>query len=284
MALDQNHEEGEMSFLDHLEELRWHIVRSVGAIIIFMILAFVFTREIFDYVIFAPAKASFPTFRALCWLAEETGKAGLCVTDIPFKVQSRFVTGQFSMQFMAAFVIGLIVAFPYVFWEIWRFIKPGLYSKERKSSRGAVFAVTFLFLLGISFGYFVLCPMSMWFFATYSISDTIVNEFDITSYVQTIVALVFGSGVLFQLPVVLFFLTRIGLVTPKFLRTYRKHAVVVILILAAIITPPDPLSQTIIAIPLYLLYEISILISAMELRRKQRVEALEAKAEQQNRS
>jgi sec-independent protein translocase protein TatC len=179
------------------------------------------------------------------------------------------------MQFAAAFVIGLIVAFPYVFWEIWRFIKPGLYTTERKSSRGAVFAVTFLFLLGISFGYYVLCPMSMWFFATYTISDVIVNEFDITSYVQTIIALVFGSGVLFQLPVVIFFLTRIGLVTPKFLRTYRKYAIIIILVLAAIITPPDPLSQIIIAVPLYLLYEISILISGIELRRKQRVEAQE---------
>jgi len=276
MALDQQHsEEKEMSFLDHLEELRWHIVRSVAAIMIFMILAFFFAPWIFDNIVFAPAKASFPTFKMMCRLADYLEKPALCVTDIPFKIQSRYVTGQFSMQFAAAFVIGLIIAFPYVFWEIWRFVRPGLYNTEKKSSRGAVFAVTFLFLLGISFGYYVLCPMSMWFFATYSISDVIVNEFDITSYVQTIIALVFGSGVLFQLPVVIFFLTRIGLVTPKFLRTYRKHAIIIILVLAAIITPPDPLSQTIIAVPLYLLYEISILISGMELRRKQRVEALE---------
>jgi sec-independent protein translocase protein TatC len=276
MALDQQTtEEKEMSFLDHLEELRWHIVRSVGAIIIFMVLAFAYARWIFDNIIFAPANAKFITFRALCKIGEYFGWDGMCVSEIPFKIQSRYVTGQFSMQFAAAFVIGLIVAFPYVFWEIWRFIRPGLYSTEKKSSRGAVFAVTFLFLLGISFGYFVLCPMSMLFFATYSISDVIVNEFDITSYVQTIIALVFGSGVLFQLPVAIFFLTRIGLVTPKFLRTYRRYAIIIILILAAIITPPDPLSQIIIAVPLYLLYEISILISGMELRRKQRVEAQE---------
>lgn len=283
MALDQQtSEEKEMSFLDHLEELRWHIVRSVAAIMIFMIAAFWAAPWIFDNIIFAPAKASFPTFRALCWLGEYVDKAGLCVENIPFKIQSRYVTGQFSMQFAAAFVIGLIVAFPYVFWEIWRFIRPGLYNNEKRSSRGAVFAVTFLFLLGISFGYYVLCPMSMWFFATYTISDVIVNEFDITSYVQTIIALVFGSGVLFQLPVVIFFLTRIGLVTPKFLRVYRKYAVIIILVLAAIITPPDPLSQIIIAVPLYLLYEISILISGMELRRKLKAEALEAAAESKN--
>jgi sec-independent protein translocase protein TatC len=283
MALDQQtSEEKEMSFLDHLEELRWHIVRSVAAIMIFMILAFVYAKWIFDHIVFAPAKASFITFRLMCQLGDYIGSDALCVTEIPFKVQSRYVTGQFSMQFAAAFVIGLIVAFPYVFWEIWRFIKPGLYSTEKKSSRGATISVTFLFLLGVSFGYFVLCPMSMWFFSTYTISDSIVNEFDITSYVQTIVALVFGSGVLFQLPVVIFFLTRIGLVTPTFLRTYRKYAVIIILVLAAIITPPDPLSQTIIAIPLYLLYEISILISAMEVRRKLRVEALEAAEESKN--
>jgi sec-independent protein translocase protein TatC len=278
MALDQQHsedDEKEMSFLDHLEELRWHIVRSVLAIMVGFVFAFWQAKWIFDNIVFAPAKVNFITFRAICKIGTYFGWESLCVEKIPFKVQSRFVTGQFSMQFTVAFVIGLIIAFPYVFWEIWRFIRPGLYTTEKKKSRGAVFAVTALFLLGISFGYFVLCPMSMLFFTTYSISDMIVNEFDITSYVQTIVALVFGSGVLFQLPVAIYFLTKIGLVTPKFLRQYRKYAIVIILVLAAIITPPDPLSQTIIAIPLYLLYEISIFISAMELRRKQRVEALE---------
>ena len=198
MPLDQNHEEGEaksgegeMSFLDHLEELRWHIVRSVGAVLILMVVAFVSAEWIFDNIIFAPAHVDFPTFRLLCDLADRTGAEGLCVKEIPFKIQSRYMTGQFSMQFMSAFVIGLILAFPYVFWEIWRFVKPGLYMKERKYSRGAVFAVSFLFACGVGFGYYVLCPMSIWFFSTYSISEVIVNEFDITSYVQTVVALVF---------------------------------------------------------------------------------------------
>lgn len=284
MALDQQHtdEEKEMSFLDHLEELRWHIVRSVGAVMVGFIAAFVSAKWIFDNIIFAPAKASFVTFRLLCKVGDYFGSDALCVTEIPFKVQSRFVTGQFSMQFTAAAVIGLIIAFPYVFWEIWRFVKPGLYKTEKKGSRGAVFAVTLLFLSGVSFGYFILCPMSMYFFANYTISDMIVNEFDITSYVSTIVALVFGSGLLFQLPVAIFFLTRIGIVNPPFLRTYRKHAVIIILVLAAIITPPDMISQIIITVPLWILYEISILISAREVRRKQRVEALEAAAESKN--
>jgi sec-independent protein translocase protein TatC len=268
-----------MSFLDHLEELRWHVVRSAFAIVIFMIVAFVFTPWIFDNIVFAPSKPSFPTFQALCRLGEMTGaKDKLCVEEIPFKIQSRYMTGQFTMQFLAAFVIGLIMAFPYVFWEIWRFIKPGLHIKERLVTRGAVFWVTFLFTLGILFGYYVLCPMSIWFFSSYRISDVIVNEFDITSYVQTIVALVFGSGLLFQLPIVVYFLTKIGLVTPQFMRTYRKHAVVVILILAALITPPDPLSQTIIAVPLYVLYEVSIFVSAGVLRSKRKQAEAEERA------
>jgi len=269
-------EEKEMAFLDHLEELRWHVVRSVAAIFIMMILAFVFTGFIFDEIIFAPSDPSFVTFRWLCRLGEITGVDGLCVTKIPMKLQSRFLMGQFTMQLTSSFVIGLCVAFPYVVWELWRFISPGLYIREKKGSRGAVFYVSFLFLLGIAFGYFILSPMTIAFLANYTISDKIANEFDITSYVSTITALVLGSGLLFQLPVVMFFLTKVGIVTPKFLRQYRKHAVVIILITGAIITPsPDPLSQSLISIPLYILYEISIWISAMELRRKEKRELAE---------
>lgn len=280
MPLDQEPpEEKEMSFLDHLEELRWHVVRSGIAIATFMILAFAYTKEIFDKIIFAPAKVDFPTFRWLCKLSEITGAKDLCVQSIPFKIQSRYMTGQFTMQFMSAFVIGLIVAFPYVFWEVWRFVKPGLRNTERKFSRGAVFFVSFLFLIGICFGYFILSPMSIWFFSTYSISDVIVNEFDITSYIQTILTLVFGSGVLFQLPMVVYFLTKIGIVTPQFMRMYRRHAIIVIMIVAALITPPDILSLTMIAIPLYFLYEISIFISAAVMRNKAKEEAEEEKRE-----
>jgi sec-independent protein translocase protein TatC len=284
MPLDQMNvdDEKEMSFLDHLEELRWHVVRSVAAIFILMIVAFIFSKWIFDNIVFAPVHTDFVFFRWLCAIGEYTGYSDtLCVKEIPFRVQSRYMTGQFTMQFMSSFVIGLILAFPYVFWEIWQFIKPGLYKKEQKGSKGAVAAVSFLFIVGVSFGYFVMCPMSIWFFSTYSISDMIVNEFDITSYVQTVVALVFGSGLLFQLPVVVFFLTKVGILTPKFMRTYRKHAIVVILIVSAIITPPDPLSQVLISLPLYLLYEISIFISVMELRRKVKRDEEQAKADEQ---
>lgn len=269
-------EEKEMAFLDHLEELRWHVVRSVAAIFIMMILAFIFTGFIFDEIIFAPSQPDFITFQWLCRLGEVTGVDGLCVTQIPMKLQSRFLMGQFTMQLTSSFVIGLCVSFPYVVWELWRFISPGLYIREKKGSRGAVFYVSFLFLLGIAFGYFILSPMTIAFLANYTISDKIANEFDITSYVSTITALVLGSGLLFQLPVVMFFLTKVGIVTPRFLRQYRKHAVVIILITGAIITPsPDPLSQSLISIPLYVLYEISIWISAMELRRKEKRELAE---------
>jgi sec-independent protein translocase protein TatC len=274
-------EEKEMSFLDHLEELRWHIVRSIMAIMVLTIVAFVFTPWIFQNIIFAPARVDFPTFKWLCKLGELTGAIDtLCAKPFPFKIQSRYMTGQFTMQILASFVIGFIISFPYVFWEIWRFIKPGLRLSERKNSSGAVFAVSFLFLLGISFGYFVLCPMMTWFFSAYSISDMIVNEFDITSYVSTFIALVFGSGLLFQLPVVVFFLTKIGILTPQFMRTYRRHAIIVILIIGAIVTPPDPLSQVLISMPLFLLYEISIFISAYVVRQKRKQEEQEARADE----
>jgi sec-independent protein translocase protein TatC len=274
-------EEKEMSFLDHLEELRWHIVRSIIAIMIFMIVAFATAPWIFENIIFAPSRIDFPTFQALCKLGHLTGaEDALCAKPFPFKVQSRYMTGQFTMQVVAAFVIGLIIAFPYVVWELWRFIKPGLKKTEVRGSRGAVAAVSFLFALGISFGYYLLCPLMTWFFASYSLSSAISNEFDITSYVSTFVALVFGSGLLFQLPVVVYFLTQLGMLTPKFMRTYRRHAYIVILIVGAIVTPPDPLSQMLISTPLFLLYEISIFISAYVVRRKRKEEEAQAKADE----
>lgn len=269
--------------MDHLEELRWHVVRSVVAIFVMMIAAFVFTEEIFKYIVFAPGHVDFITFRWLCQLGAATGVDGLCVTEIPMKIQSRFLMGQFTMQLTASFVIGLVVAFPYVVWELWSFVKPGLYTKEKQGSRGAVFSISVLFLLGISFGYFILSPMTIAFLANYSISPDISNEFDITSYVSTITILVVSSGLLFQLPIVIFFLTKVGIVTPTLLRSYRKHAVVAILVIGAVITPSsDPLSLSLISIPLYFLYEISIFISSIELKRKQKRELEEERLDQQS--
>jgi sec-independent protein translocase protein TatC len=286
MPLDQDpieeRAEGEMSFLDHLEELRWHVVRAVIAIIICTIIGFIYVDWVFENVLLAPAKSDFLTWRALCRLGEMINNPDLCIKDIPLTLQSRFMTGQFTVMIVSALVLGLVLAFPYVIWELWRFIRPGLYSRERKNSRGVVGAITFLFILGISFGFYVVSPLMVYIMVNFKLSDLIVNEFDVTSYVTTVVSLIFGTGLLFQLPVVIFFLSKIGLVTPSFLRTYRKHAIVIILIVAAIITPPDVLSQVLITLPLYLLFEISILISARVERNKQREEAEELLKEQQS--
>jgi len=285
MPLDQEPEpiqEKEMSFLEHLEELRWHVVRSLAAVLVFTIAAFITAPWIFHNIIFAPARVDFPTFVWLCNLGQFFGSPdALCVDEIPLRIQSRFMTGQFSMHIISSFVIGIIAAFPYITWELWRFIKPGLYPREKNSSRGAVAAISFLFLAGVLFGYYIMSPVMISFLANYQISDMIVNEFDITSYVGTVVGVVFGSGLLFQLPVVIFFLTKVGIVTPEYLRKYRKHAIVVILIVGAIVTPTaDPLSQSLISVPLYLLYEISIVISAGVMRKKRREEAEDLLKEQ----
>ena len=281
MALDQeNIEEKEMSFLDHLEELRWHVVRSIAAVLIFTIVGFVFVDWVFNQIILAPARAEFWTWRILCKLGHAIDKVDvLCIQDIPLSLQSRYMTGQFTITIVSAIVLGLVLAFPYVTWEGWRFIKPGLKPKERKNTTGIVGTVSFLFALGISFGYYVISPLMVYVMVNYRISDMIVNQFDITSYVTTLITLIFGSGILFQLPVVVYFLTKIGLLTPQFMRTYRKHAIVVILIIAAIITPPDPLSQSLISLPLYLLYEISIYISVVVVRRKKKQEEEELRKE-----
>lgn len=262
-------DEKEMTFLDHLEELRWHIIRSLLAVVVFTIVAFIYGPWIFENIVLAVAKPDFIFYDWMCALGKLVGsEETLCVEEISFTIQSRQMTGQFTMHIASSLFIGVAVAFPYIVWEIWRFVKPGLVSKERRFSRGAVFSISFLFFSGVSFGYFVMSPLAVYFLSSYSLSDMIVNEFDITSYVSTIITLVFGSGLLFQLPVVVYFLTKIGIITPAFMRKYRKHAIVIILIVAAIVTPPDPFSQTLIAIPLYLLYEFSIFISALVLKRQ----------------
>lgn len=273
-------EEKEMTFLDHLEELRGHVIRAVLAVIILTVLAFIYVPWIFENIVFAPAKLDFPTFKYMCQLGKFlNAEESLCVTELPFKVQSRNMTGQFMMSITASFVIGLIAAFPYVVWELWSFVRPGLQTKERKFSRGAVSVISFLFLLGVFFGYYLLSPMTIWFLATYKISNIISNEFDITSYVSTISGLVLGCGLLFQFPMVVYFLSKIGIVTPDLMRKYRKHSIVGILFIGAIITPSaDPFTLTLISLPLYLLFEISIFTSAVVVRRKRRAEEAEAKA------
>lgn len=278
MALDQYNEEEEeedgMSFLDHLEQLRWHLLRSVSAIFVFMVLAFLSKGFVFGQVILGPSKVDFVTYRMLCKLSDLLSLPALCIEQLPFIIQSRQMTGQFSMHITSSLVVGLIAAFPYVFWEVWKFISPGLYSKERNAARGAVFFVSLLFFLGASFGYFILSPLSINFLSNYQLDPSIANEFDITSYVSTLSMLVLASAVMFQLPVVIYFLTQAGLVSSIMLKTYRRHAIVVILVLSAVITPPDVISQVLIAMPILVLYEAGIFI-AKRLERKRREDELE---------
>lgn len=264
MALDQyqeEEEEGGMSFLDHLEALRWHLLRSVSAILILTVIAFLAKSIVFGIIILGPSKIDFFTYRWLCQLSDYVGVPALCIDELPFTIQSRQMTGQFSMHMTSSLMVGFIVAFPYVFWEVWKFISPGLYDQERNAARGAVFFVSLLFFLGASFGYFILAPLSINFLANYQLDPSILNEFDITSYVSTLTMLVMASAIMFQLPVVVYFLAMSGLVTSGMLRSYRKHAIVVILILAAVITPPDVISQILIAMPILVLYEGGIQIA-----------------------
>lgn len=264
--------EAEMPFLDHLEVLRWHLIRAIAAILLCTIWAFTAKTFVFKTIIFAPSRPDFWTYQQLCVLAEWLSTPVLCIDSLDFIIQSRRLTGQFMMHITASVVVGFVVAFPYVFWEIWRFVRPGLLPREKKAARGATFFVSLLFILGVLFGYYVVAPLSINFLSSYQIDPSIKNEFDIVSYVSTLTTLVLACAILFQLPVVVYFLARVGILTPEFMRTYRRHAIVVILVLSAIITPPDFFSQILIAIPLSMLYEISIIIAKRV--EKQRIKAL----------
>ena len=264
MALDQyqeEEEEGGMSFLDHLEALRWHLLRSVAAILILSVAAFLAKSFVFGIVILGPSKVDFVTYRWLCELSDIVGLPALCIDELPFTIQSRQMTGQFTMHMTSSFVVGFIASFPFVFWEVWRFISPGLYDQEKNAARGAVFFVSLLFFMGAAFGYFILAPLSINFLSNYQLDPSILNEFDITSYISTLTMLVLASAIMFQLPVVVYFLAMSGLVTSSMLKAYRRHAIVIILIVSAIITPPDVISQILIAMPILVLYEAGIQIA-----------------------
>ncbi|MEY3843634.1 MAG: twin-arginine translocase subunit TatC [Bacteroidota bacterium] len=244
-----------MSFLDHLEELRWRLMRSAVAVIILAIVIWIYQKEIMESVFLIMVDPNFVTFRLLCEYLN------VCIDKIPVNFQSMTLSGQFSYALMMSIMGGVVLAFPYIFYQLWSFVKPGLKFKERKMAKGIVFYVSILFFTGILFGYFVVAPLSVQFFGAFQITDKIRNDFTISSYMSTILSTVFYTGLFFLLPVVTYLLVKIGLFTPEFLIKYRKHAVVVILILAAIITPPDVISQVIVTIPIYLLFEISVLVA-----------------------
>jgi sec-independent protein translocase protein TatC len=260
--------EKEMSFLEHLEELRWHIIRSILAIVVFMIIAFIFKSFIFDSIILAPKNPAFFTNRMLCHLGDLLNTTALCINTKPLNLININMSGQLTTHFAVAMVAGLILAFPIVLWEFWQFFRPALKVNEAKYAKGAVFAASILFFIGVLFGYFMLAPLSLHFLSSYEISAEVTNQINIRSYISTLTSVCLATGLVFELPIIAFFLTKIGLITPTFMRKYRKHAIVVIFIIAAIITPPDVFSQTLVAIPLLILYEVSILISARVMKQK----------------
>lgn len=268
MAKKQQKPTEEMSFLDHLEELRWHVIRSLCAVVIIAVVAFFFKNFIFDIILLGPQKPDFPTYQFFCNLSKKLGlDETFCTTDLGFILQNRDMTGQFSVHMFTSLWAGVIIGFPYLIYELWKFISPGLYEKERRNARGFIFVTSFLFFLGVLFGYYLISPLSINFFGSYQISKDVANEIDISSYISLIRSSVISCGVIFELPVIVYFFTKIGLVTPQFLRTYYKHAIVVVLLVSAVITPPDIASQIIVSIPILILYQISIYISAYVLRK-----------------
>ncbi|SEM74383.1 sec-independent protein translocase protein TatC [bacterium A37T11] len=266
--------EAEMSFFDHLEVLRWHLIRSAIAIVIFMSLAFTYYDFIFDTIIMGPKKPDFWTYRMMCTIGNKFNLgADFCVTKIPIRIINTEMAGQFTLQINSALLIALILGFPYLLYEIWRFVKPALTEIERKSASGFVFYATLLFALGVLFGYYIVSPLSINFLANYTVSPEIENTITIDSYLSSVATLSLGSGIIFELPIVIFILSKIGIMTPQFMRSSRRYAVVIILIIAAVITPtPDILTMLTVSAPLFLLYELSIVIAAKVYKKKMKAE------------
>jgi len=261
VSFKMSSQENNMTFLEHLEELRWHLIRAFSAIILIAIAAFIFSDFVFDQIILAPKNPDFLTNKLLCRLGNLVDIPKLCINSEPFQLISIKMAGQFTMHITTSIFAGIIVAFPYVFWEFWRFIKPALYEKETKHTRGAVLFSSLLFLTGVLFGYFVIAPLSVHFLGSYNVSEEVINQINLKSYIGTITSVTLAAGLTFELPILIYFLSKAGIVTPKFLKKYRRHAIIVILILAATITPPDIFSLILVTFPLLILYEAGIVIS-----------------------
>ena len=267
MALLKNYgqEADDMTFIDHLEALRWHIVRSLLAVMVFAVFIFIKIDWVFDRIITGPLQNDFISYRAFCWLSHVLHLGdSLCMPAINIKMQTTEFSSQFMSSITIAFVGGFIAAFPYVFWELWRFIKPALKPGELKSTRGSIFFVSLFFFSGAAFGYFLLGPFTFNFLANYTLGTSQILEAKPTlnDYLENLVDIIIGCGLAFELPVLSYILTKIGLITPNFLQSTRKYAIVVILVVSAVITPsPDWTSQMLVFIPLFLLYQLSIAVS-----------------------
>jgi sec-independent protein translocase protein TatC len=255
-----------MGFLDHIEALRWHIIRAVIAIIIAAIAVFIKVEWIFDKVILGPAHNDFISYKWFCALGRFFHYDAFCLSDIKMEFQNTAVTGQFMMSMSVSMMLGFILAFPYVLWELWKFIKPALKPEEIKYAKGIVFWCSVLFFVGVSFAYLIVAPYTINFFGNYQLSPQFKNIITIENYYDTISNLVLALGIVFELPIIVYFLSRIGILTPKFMREKRKYAVLILFVLSEIITPPDLFSCLLVFFPLYTLYEISVFISARAIR------------------
>ena len=256
-----------MSFLEHLEDLRWHVLRSIVAILITALAAFLAKNFVFDVLLFGPKKTDFLTYKILCQVSNLIGfDDSFCISELPFRIQSRTMAGQFSAHIWTSITLGFVVAFPYVVYQFWKFISPALYANEKKTASGFISISSLLFFMGVLFGYYVVTPLSIRFLGTYNVSAEIFNDFDLNSYTALVRASVLASGLIFELPILVYFLTKIGLITPELMRKYRKIALVLVMFLSAVITPPDVASQIIVAIPVLILYELSIFISKRVVR------------------
>lgn len=265
----KNKEGDEMTFWEHLDVLRGTIWRSVLVAFLLSLVAFAFKDILFDTILLAPKSKDFITYRALCHLGKILSMPGLCIDPSHFDLININLAGQFVAHMNISLVAGLIMSLPYILWELWRFIKPGLTEKEIRASRGSVFVVFFLFVTGVLFSYFIVAPLMINFLGGYTVSETVKNQIALTSYVSNITLLTLLMGLVFELPVLILLLTKLGILTPKMLKKYRKHTLVVILIAAGVITPsPDVFSQLIVFIPLYGLFELSVVLSSRMYRKK----------------
>lgn len=259
--VSDNEGSGEMPFLDHLEELRWRIVKGIAGVIAGTVICVVFTQWVVDVLLLGPTQPDFFMYKFFGIELEE------------FILQNRTITGQFFAYLGTVIVVGIILGSPVFLYQMWAFIEPGLYEEEKSKMRFVSLFATFFFMTGVAFGYLIITPLALNFFSSFELSATISNEFDITKYFSMITLWSLGAGLLFELPVVIFFLSKLGVVTPELLRSSRKYAVIIILVLAAFLTPPDPVTQVLMAIPLFGLYELSIWISGrVEKNRKKDLE------------
>ena len=258
-----------MTFLEHLEVLRGHLLRSIASIGVFTVVAFLLKDLIFNTILLAPKEPDFFTNQMFCKFGEWINATRLCLNDEPLDIINIDLAGQFKIHLTISFFGGVILASPYIFFEVYRFILPALKTKERKYSKGMVFYTSALFLIGVLFGYFLIIPLTINFLGGYSVSDFVDNQINLKSYIGSVTSLIFSTGLVFELPILIYFLSKVGIVTPEFLRKYRKHAFVVFLVVAGIITPPDVFSQFLVCIPLVGLYEVSIFISKRIYRQRE---------------